>query len=83
MLNLVKIRGGKIGAKGAVMACNNYTTSAGWGALIVAVLSADTGFGGDGFEGFTIFIATDAAYVDSRLRGKDILSFQKLASVFE
>lgn len=65
MFNLVEVRCRKIGAEGAVVACDNYAATASRGILIVAVLGADASFFGDRLKGFTVFVAADTAYVNS------------------
>jgi hypothetical protein len=73
VVDVVQVRGGKVGAQRAVVARDDDTASAGGGLLVVAVDGLDTSLLVDVLERLAVLVLADAANVDGRLLGEDVL----------
>lgn len=73
MLKLVVVGSGKICAERAVVASDDDTTATSGGLLVVEVLGLDTGLLADVLEGLAVLVLADAANVEDRLGGQDVL----------
>jgi hypothetical protein len=67
VVHLVLVRGGKVGAQRAVVACDDDTAAAGRSLFVVAVFGLNASFGADIFELLAILVAADAADVYGRV----------------
>jgi len=73
VLDFVEVRGGKVSAQRTVVTGNNDTASAGRGTLIVTVQSLHTGLFIDVLECLAVLVLSNAADVDGRIVGQDVL----------
>jgi hypothetical protein len=73
VLQLVVVGGSKICAERAVVASDDDTAAASGGLLVVEVLGLDTSLLADVLESLAVLVLTDAANVEDRLGGQDVL----------
>jgi hypothetical protein len=73
VLKLVVVRSSKVGAERTVVASNDDATATSGGLLVVEVLGLDTGLLADVLEGLTVLVLANAANVEDRLGGEDVL----------
>ena len=73
MLRLVLVSGSKVGAHAAVVASDDDTALAGGLDIVDTVFGVDTGLGASVLQEIGIFVLANAANVDDRVVGEDIL----------
>jgi len=73
VLGLVLISGSKVGAHAAVMASDDDTALAGGLNIVDTVFSVDTSLGASVLQEIGVFILANAANVDDRVVGEDVL----------
>ena len=73
VLDLVLVGSSKVGAHAAVVTSDDNTTLTGGLGFIDTVLGVDTGLLTGLLEDVTVLVLTDAADVDNRLLGEEVL----------
>jgi len=73
VLRLVLVSGSKVGAHAAVVASDDDTALAGGLDIVDTVFGVDTGLGASVLQEIGIFVLANAANVDDRVVGEDIL----------
>lgn len=83
VVELVLVRGRKMGAEGAVVAGDDNTAAAGGNGLVDAVFGVQTGFLAGFGKDVGVLVLTDATDVHDGVGGKDVLSVQRRVSLVE